>query len=162
MVFTWWVKAANCNVAVGDTCEFEVSSGANHVVQYFTAQKRTNTTVKPYTVPAADVAKWKPYVDEEGYLYMRFNTNKYSGAMTVKTDAPAEKDPTYPAATVALACEGTKVMVYVSRPQTVKVFDMAGVKQAEWAAQPGTPHELNLAPGAYMVEGEEEKIAINL
>ena len=93
---------------------------------------------------------------------MRFNSNKYAGGMTVKTDAPEEKDPTYPASTIALVCEGTKVMVSVSRSQTIKVFDMAGAKQVEWAAEPGTPHELNLAPGAYMVEGEEEKIAINL
>lgn len=162
MVFTWWVKAANCDVAVGDTCEFNVSNGADHVVQFFTAPKRTSTAVKPYTVPATDVAKWKPYVDEEGFLYLRFNSNKYAGGMTVKTDAPEEKDPTYPASTIALVCEGTKVMVSVSRSQTIKVFDMAGAKQAEWAAEPGTPHELNLAPGAYMVEGEEEKIAINL
>ena len=162
MVFTWYVKAADCNVAVGDTCDFKVSNGADHVVQYFTAPKRTTSKVFPYTVPAADVAKWKPYVDEDGYLYLRFNSGKYLGGMTIKTDAPEEKDPTYPAATIALTCEGTKVMVSVSRSQTVKVFDMAGVKQTEWTAEPGVPHELNLAPGAYMVEGDEEKIAINL
>lgn len=162
MVFTWYVKAASCDVAIADSCEFAVQNNDPHVRYFFTAQKKTSTAVRPYTVPKEDVAQWKEYVDEDGFLYLRFNSNKYTGYMTIKSDAPAEQDPTYPSSTISMVCEGTKVIVNVSEIQNISITDLSGSPLDQWTAEPGTPHELNLDPGAYILEGNKEKIAINL
>jgi hypothetical protein len=61
-----------------------------------------------------------------------------------------------------VACDGTKVVVMVSQPQTIAVYDESSVKKAEWNAEPGTPHELVLPVGKYTLVGENEKIEINL
>lgn len=162
MTFTWWIKAANCQVAIGDSCEFNVANGADHVIKYFVANKRTNTAVKPFTITSDEVAQWKPYVDDDGFLYLRFNSDKYAGWMTIKSNAPEETNPTYPASTIAVKCEGTQVVVKVSVAQHVAIKDATDTIVDQWDATPGVAHTLTLSAGKYTLEGENEKIEINL
>lgn len=164
MTFTWWVKAAHCMVAVADSCEFEVDEADPHVHYFFTALKRTNTAVKPYVVPKEDVALWKDYVDEDGFLYLRFNSDKYAGGMTVKSDAPEETDPTYPASTIAVVCDESESIVYVrvSVAQTIVITDSNEEEVDRWEAEVGETHTINLPAGNYILQGESEKIDIKL
>jgi hypothetical protein len=149
-------------VAIGDSCEFNVANGADHVIKYFVANKRTNTAVKPFTITSDEVAQWKPYVDDDGFLYLRFNSDKYAGWMTIKSNAPEETNPTYPASTVSVSCEGAQVVVKVSEAQHIVIKDAVDAVVDQWDASPAVVHTLNLSAGKYTLVAENEKIEINL
>lgn len=82
--------------------------------------------------------------------------------MTVKSNAPEETNPTYPASTIAVKCEGTQVVVKVSVAQHIAIKDSAEAIVDQWDATPGQAHTINLPAGKYTLEGENEKIEINL
>ena len=134
----------------------------DHVLYSIAAPQRTSTDTIPVSIPKDEIAKWRDHIDEDGFLYIRFFPGSNAGTMLIDSNAPEEQDPTYPASTISMVCEGTKVIVNVSEIQNISVTDLSGTQMDQWSAEPGTPHELNLSPGAYILEGSKEKIAINL
>ena len=82
--------------------------------------------------------------------------------MTITTDAPADVDPEYPKTTIAVACEGTTVVVNVSEAQHIAIKSTADAIVDQWDATPGVAHTLTLSAGKYTLGGENEKIEINL
>lgn len=153
--------SAACEVYLADTCAINRTKAD---APYWLVYKDTVKSTKPLTIPASKIASWADRLDEEGCFYGLFYTtaNSTNRKLTFTTNAPEETDPTYPASTIAVACDGTKVVVMVSQPQTIEVYDESSVKKAEWNAEPGTPHELVLPVGKYTLVGEKEKIEINL
>lgn len=157
MTFT---PAKKCSVYVATDCNITLSSTATNLLYYKALTAASNTT----TITAEEIAGWANRVSEDGYIYMRLQHTESIGSykMAMKSTAPKDADPTYPASTISVACDGTKVVVMVSQAQTIEVYDEQSVKKAEWAAEPGTPHELVLPAGKYTLSGEKEKIEINL
>lgn len=155
-----FTPAKKCTVYVATDCNITLSFQEPNLLYYRQLTATSNST----TITADKIAEWAKRVDEDGYIYMRLHHTESIGTykMTIKSQAPQDADPTYPASTIAVACDGTKVVVTVSRSQTIAVYDEASVKKAEWEAVPGTPHELVLPVGKYTLVGEKEKIEINL
>ena len=168
MIFTSQNRGAGCVVAVGDTCLFDAAVSdplPPHVIYSFTALRRTTSATRPYTVPAETVAQWRQYIDEDGYLYLRFNSGTSAGDMDITSTAPEETDPVYPASTVAIECvDGNpgNLSVSVSADQHLTVIDAVGTTVSEWDAVVGTPHSVSLSAGLYTLVGTDENLTIQV
>lgn len=165
MIFGWKNKSAACDVAIADTCSFAVSKTNARVVYYFQTRKSATSGPRPYTIPADTIAKWRERVDEDGYLYIRFNPGTNPGNMTIQSTAPEETDPVYPASTIAIACvEGNpgELSISVSVDQHLTLVNATGTTVSEWDAVVGTPHSLSLSSGLYTLAGENENLTIQV
>ena len=87
MKFKWGTNQSTCPTYIGDTCDFKANASNSHVIANKAIAK--NGT---WTISAEDIAEWEEYVDEDGYLYIRFNPG-YAAKMTISTTAPEETDP---------------------------------------------------------------------
>lgn len=157
--FTVSSVSGNCEMYVAKDCDITQSQTAPNLLKY-QLLKPTQTV----TIPAEDVDSWEKDVDEDGYIYVRFQ-HKVSGTCRVhlKSSAQEEHDPTYPAATIAVQCvEDSKVVVSVSEDQTIVITDENGDDVDTWEAVVDETHELKLSPGKYILQGKGEKIDINL
>lgn len=158
MTLTLTPKAA-CQLFFATDCDISLSSTAENLLHYHKLTSSSNTV----TIPAETIASWAERIDEEGCMYARFNhTSSGKFNMHLVSTAPKDTDPTYPATTIVVLCEGSKIVVNVSEAQSIVVIDEAGTEKAKWDAEPGTPHELNLPPGNYSLAGEREKISLKL
>ena len=154
--------ANKCSVYVATDCDITLSTNKETTPNLLYFNQFTQSK-KTFTISADEIASWAPRVDANGYIYMRMqHTLSGTFKMTMQSTAPKDADPMYPASTIAVACDGAKIVVNVSQAQTIEVYDEASEKKAEWNAEPGTPHELVLPVGKYTLVGEKEKIAINL
>lgn len=152
---------SNCDVYIADTCGTNIAKAD---MPYWLRYKTTIKSSSPLTIPADEIASWADRIDDEGFFYAVFYTSATSTnrKLTFTTTKPEETDPTYPASTIAVVCDGGKIVVNVSEAQTITVIDELGAVMDKWDAEPGTPHELNLPPGNYSLAGEKEKISLKL
>jgi hypothetical protein len=159
MAITFSAKK-ECHVYIAKDCNITQDNTAENLLYYVKFTTSNNTD----TIPAEEIARWAGSVDDEGYIYARFHHTQSVGQyqMTLTSTAPAETDPSYPGSTIAVACEGTSVVVQVREPQTIVITDEQGAEQDRWEAEPGTPHVLTLPVGNYTLQGENEKIEIKL
>lgn len=171
MKFTWRNSSANCTAFIGDNCSFAANRNDSHVVDY-----QAITRNGSWTILAADLAEYEERVDEDGFLYIRFNTTA-AGTMTISTTAPDEVDPApvvYPAATVSVVCNGEPTSsgqvftVSVSAEQTLNIYP-GPVKNISsrtpietWSQTPSQTHNMTLQTGVYTLVGENETIQIEV
>lgn len=151
----------NCTAYIANTCAMNIDKAD---ASYWLLYKSIFKSTSPLTITAEDIAKWADKIDAEGNFYAIFYTkaNGTNRTLTFTTTKPEETDPTYPASTIAVVCEGSKIVVSVSEAQSITVIDESGAETAKWDAEPGTPHELKLTPGNYSLAGEKEKISLKL
>ena len=151
----------NCTAYIANTCAMNIDKAD---ASYWLLYKSIFKSTSPLTITAEDIAKWADKIDAEGNFYAIFYTkaNGTNRTLTFTTTKPEDTDPTYPASTIAVVCDGGKIVVNVSEAQTITVIDESGAEKAKWDAEPGTPHELNLPPGNYSLAGEKEKILLKL
>lgn len=151
----------NCEVYIADTCGMNISKPD---MPYWLRYKASVKSSSPLKITADEIASWAEKIDDEGNFYAIFYTqaNSTNRKLTFKTNKPEETDPTYPASTIAVVCDGGKIVVNVSEAQTITVIDELGAVMDKWDAEPGTPHELNLTPGNYSLASEKEKISLKL
>ena len=166
MTFKGTFNASTCPVYIGDTCFFAASTNA-HVITTFTLAKGTNKTKK---LTAETINGWADRVDDEGYIYIRFNADR-AGNMTISTNAPAEEDPEepeIPAATIAVSCIGEAdtetgaqtIAVTVSAEQDL-VLKQGTTPVSNWHQLPtDAAHNEILAPGTYTLSGADEEVTI--
>ena len=152
---------SDCEVYFADTCGMNINKPN---MSYWLMYKAKVKSSSPLKIPAEEIAKWADRIDAEGCFYAIFYTSASSTnrKLTFTTNAPQDADPTYPATTIAVVCEGSKIVVNVSEAQSIVVIDESGAEKAKWDAEPGTPYELNLPPGNYSLAGEKEKISLKL
>ena len=84
-----WEGNGRMTTYVGDTCIFSMETSDPHVI-YSKSFSRKGTT----TVTADVVNSWESSVDDEGYLYIRFNPGT-SSRVTFVTEKPITPDPVY-------------------------------------------------------------------
>jgi len=148
-----------CEMWVANDCDIKrVATDANVLYNRVLSASRNTITIK-----AADIDSWADKVDEDGYIYIQFY-HTISGTYNAHLESTAEpeQDPTYPGATIAVQCEGGNVVVKVREAQTIVITNEAGAEMDQWEAVVGEAHELNLAPGKYILQGKAEKIDIKL
>ena len=155
--------SADCFVYLADTCGMtRTKEDAPYLLKY----KEKVKSSQPLVITAEDIASWgeRERIKNEGYFYAIFYTeaNSTNRKLTFTTDAPEETDPVYPTSTVAVVCDGTKVVVSVSEEQHITIWSVTDEKVAEWDAVPDDPHEVNLTPGTYVLEGKSDKIQLIL
>lgn len=160
MTFT---PAKKCSVFVATDCNISLSATASNLLYHTVLTTSSNST----TITEDVIAGWADRVDDDGYIYMRLHHTESIGTykMKLQSTAPADTDPVYPTATIAVACdETTKPFVEVSQTQTLTIKNETGttVKTITDAA-PNTKYPLSDLPaGKYTVKGETEEITINL
>lgn len=154
---------SNCFVYFADTCGMNTSKKD---ADYWLVYKDTIKGQTPFVIPAEKIASWADQIDEEGSFYGLFYTSANgTRKLTFTTNAPAEVDPVYPAATIVVACnEEKQPFVKVSEAQTITIKNEAGTVVKTIAdAQPDTQYFLSELPvGKYTLEGKNEKIIVNL
>ena len=153
------------------TCDLYIASDCNILLDVYDADNLLKYDVlqggnTPLTIPQSEIASWASRVDEEGYIYMRFE-HQINGAyyLHFTSTAPAETDPVYPTSTVTVACDNlNRPYVEVKTAQTITITNEAGGMVGQPIdAQPDTKYFLSeLGSGTYTLQGETETITINL
>lgn len=153
-----WSGNKACPTFVGDTCKYSNKLSDPHVL-YGKSIARGGSL----TITAAEIEEWADRVDDEGNLYLMFYPSG-NGTMTISTSAPAETDPVYPSATVAVVCldNNGKVQVSVSTDQHITIRNAAGAVTREWDAVAGSPEQFTLDAGTYMLTGNTETITLQV
>ena len=155
-----YTNGSNCQVRIANDCKITSSSTASNVLYAVNLTAAKNSV----TIPAEDIASWAENIAEDGNFYARFHHTQSIGQwqMQLHSDAAPDADPVYLASTIAVTCAESQVIVNVSEAQTIVITDEAGAQIDTWDAGPGTPHVLNLPVGKYTLQGEKEKIELNL
>ena len=155
---------ADFHLLFSDTCKIANYEGGEGV-KFYKKLRNKNT----YTMTAEDVGTiLAPLADEDGYIYVRFYTEKSGGGnLTIVSTAPKDHDPVYPSLTVSIECEGNQVQVISRIAQQITIMDMLGTPKEAWNAEVGVPHVVTLPSGTYVLicvnaEGKSEKIALML
>ena len=154
---------ADFHLLFSDTCKIANYEGGEGV-KFYKKLRNKNT----FTMTAEDVETiLAPLADADGYIYVRFYTEKSGGSLTIVSTAPKEQDPVYPSLTVSIVCEGNQVQVISRIAQQITIMDMLGTPKEAWNAEVGVPHIVNLPSGTYVLicvnaEGKSEKIALML
>ncbi len=162
-MYATWDGQKMCKLLVSGRCTIGTNGSSESIVYY---EEMTGGTT--YTIPAADLTDWDASVDADGYIYMRFYSDK-AGSLTLSSTAPDETDPEEPSSevrrvTVFVACleDATGIQVHVSRQQTIRIYDVDGNEIWQQTVQPGQPQSLPLQPATYTLIGEYDQIEIHL
>lgn len=155
---------SDCEVYIADTCGM---TRTKKDAPYWLKYKEIVKSSKPLVIEAGEIESWKDRIDEEGCFYGLFYTTASSTTrnLTFTTNAPEEKDPVYPAATIVVACDDEKKpFVQVNEVQTITIKNEAGsVVKTIPDAQPETKYSLSELPaGKYTLVGQTEEIVVNL
>lgn len=171
MTFQWLSNSSTCPTFIGDNCSFTANKNDVHVLKNQTIAKKGT-----WTVTAENLAKWADKVDEDGYLYIRFNPGS-AGQMVISTTAPEEEDPApilYPTATISVVCDGEPTaagqpyIIRVSAEQDLSVYpgepdDIASRTPIEtWHQTTDTTHQIVLKSGVYTLKGADETIRVEV
>ena len=85
-----WGGSVKLPTYIADACSYTLSSNNSHVLQY--AEIKSGGT---FDISAATIDTWASRVDEDGYLYVRFNpTNQ--GPVLFASTKPEDVDPIIP------------------------------------------------------------------
>ena len=162
MTFQWQTNQSTCPTYIGKNCSF--SEDSDDVLRSKNIPRNGTWTIRA-TGSTVSVDTWANYVDEDGYLYVRFSPDE-AGEMTISTTAPEEEDPApivYPAATIFVQCAGEptatgqQFSVQVSEEQDLHI---EGGEQ--WHQSPNETHSLTLSTGVYTLVGAEQSVQIKV
>lgn len=148
-----------CNVFIATDCNITTSPTAANVL----ATGSVNSS-RSKTFTADNIASWSPRVDEEGYVYFRFNCT-YTGTyyITISSTAPEEKDPVYPAMTVSVSCdEAGNAVVRVSEDQHITILQGTTERKSFDAVVGQTYTISDLPAGTYVLRGKNDEIELKL
>ena len=163
-MYATWEGTKMCKFLVSGSCTIGTNGDVASVIYY---QEMTAGTT--YTIPASEMAEWPTYADADGYIYMRFYSER-SGRMALTSTAPEEVDPpdepepAVPHATIYVTCleAATGVQIQVSKAQTIQIKDADNHLVWQQLVQPGQPADVELQQGNYILVGKKEQIAIRL
>lgn len=147
-----------CNIFVATDCEIGTSPTAPNLL----ANGAVNRTSKK-TFYAADIATWASRIDEEWYVYFRFNNTNDKFKVTLRSTAPEEIDPAYPSSSVAVSCdEAGNAVVRVSEDQHISILQGTEEKRAFDAVVGQTYTISDLPAGTYTLRGQNDEIELKL
>ena len=147
-----------CNVFVATDCEIGTSTTAPNLL----ATGAVNRTTKK-TFSASDIATWASRIDDEGYVYFRFHNSNDKFKVTLRSTAPEEKDPVYPAMTVSVSCdESGNAVVRVSEDQHITILQGTTERKSFDAVVGQTYTISDLPDGTYVLRGKNDEIELKL
>lgn len=163
-MYATWEGTKMCKFLVSGSCTIGTNGDVASVIYY--QEMNAGTT---YTIPASEIAEWTTSADEDGYIYMRFYSDR-SGRMALTSTAPEEVDPpdepepAVPHATIYVTCleAATGVQIQVSKAQTIQIKDADNHLVWQQLVQPGQTADVELQQGNYILVGKKEHIAIRL
>jgi hypothetical protein len=79
-----WGGSVSLPVYIADACEYTLSANNGHVLQYKSISKKGT-----FNILATTVNSWASRVNEDGFLYVRFNPTN-PGSVTFETAKPQE------------------------------------------------------------------------
>ena len=85
-----WKGNVNLPTYIADACSYTLSPNSTHVLKYADVPAKGSVVID-----AATVDSWASGVDEEGYLYVRFNPIN-QGSVIFKSTKPEDVDPEIP------------------------------------------------------------------
>ena len=88
-VLKWANTLTSLPTYVADTCTFGLTTGDPHVIRYTNIREGKQMTIKPEVYE-----EWSSRVDADGYLYVRFNSDR-AGNVTFVCEKPVELEPVY-------------------------------------------------------------------
>ena len=83
-----WVGQRACKMLISGSCTIGTNVNVESVIDYEEAMASGTA----YARSISEMAEWGEYADADGYIYMRFYSDK-AGTMTLSTTAPEEEDP---------------------------------------------------------------------
>ena len=123
-----WSGNSSLRVYLADICNFAASSTDPNLLLYTSIARR-----KSYEVSLETVESWGSKLDEDGYIYVRFNTTE-SGNVTFVTEKPVEEDPVI----TTNPCVESSTKLNLGDQLTLNLnsaFIVYCINYAEWAAQ---------------------------
>ena len=121
-----WSGAVSLPTYISDVCSYTLSSSNSHVLKYVSIARKSSVKID-----AATVDSWASRVDEDGFLYARFNpTNQ--GSVTFITDKPS-----VPSSPCVLGSTELKLNSVVTL-NLASVHTIYRINYAEWQAAGAT------------------------
>ena len=84
LTLSWGNKNVSLSTYLASYCDFVTS--ATDKLKSFVTSKNSSTTIK-----ATEVDSWAEFIEDEGFLYIRFSTTR-KGNVTFTSAKPAEQD----------------------------------------------------------------------
>ena len=152
---------SNCEVYIADTCGMNKSKAD---AAYWLKYKGIAKSTAPLVISADEVASWSDRINEEGCFYAMLYANVNGiRTVTLSTNAPAEKDPVYPAASIALSCdESGNAIVRVSEDQHITILQGTTERKSFDAVVGQTYTISDLPEGTYILRGKNDEIELKL
>lgn len=152
---------SNCEVYIADTCGMNKTKPE---APYWLKYKGIARSTAPLVIGADEIASWNDRIDEEGCFYAMLYANvNGTRKVTLSTNAPAEKDPVYPAMTVSVSCdEAGNAMIRVSEDQHITILQGTEEKKAIDAVVGQTYSISDLPAGTYTLRGQNDEIELKL
>lgn len=129
-----WEGYSTLPTYFADACEFTLSSSNSHVMTYKNIKARGS-----YVATPSIMAAWASKVDEDGFIYVRFNPTNEDYA-TFTSSKPAEVDPEIPIVPTS-PCVLASIELKAGDQLTLNLdsaFTIYRVNYAEFAAQDRT------------------------
>lgn len=123
MTFKWTGTSA-IPTYFADACEFTLSSSNSHVMTYKNVKAKGSSTLTPDNMQA-----WASRVDEDGFVYVRFNPNN-QGRVTFTSSKPAEEDPIIPSS----PCVASSIELKSGDQLTLNLDSAFTIYRIEYAA----------------------------
>ena len=176
MKFQWNTSSNSaCPTYIGKNCSFPPIDDHDDVLRSKEIRRNASWTISA-TGTTYSIDTWADKVDENGYLYIRFNPDD-AGTMKITTTAPEEEDPApivYPAATISVVCdgeptaEGQNFLIRVTSEQAINVYPgeasniASRTPVATWTQTPNETHSLTLSSGVYTLMGVQQSVQIEV
>ena len=130
MTFKWTGTSAIPSY-FADACEFTLSSSNSHVLTYKNVKAKGSSTIT-----VANMETWASRVDEDGFVYVRFNPNN-QGKVTFTSAKPVEEDPVIPTNSCVLNSIELKANDQITL-NLDSAFTVYRINYSEWATTGAT------------------------
>ena len=129
-----WTGTSTIPSYFADACEFTLSSSNSHVMTYKNVKAKGSATLT-----VENIQEWANRVDEDGFIYVRFNPNN-QGRVTFTSEKPAEEDPQEPVVPTS-PCVANSIELKANDQLTLNLdsaFTVYRINYNEWVATGAT------------------------
>ena len=155
-----WLSNTQCPTYMVDTCSpSSWNRDDARIIEYKNIARRGT-----WTITEAEWTSWANRMDPDGYIYLRIVPSTSTNAnMVITSSAPEEKDPVYPAMSIAVSCdESGNAYFRVSEDQHVVILEGTTEKQSFDAVVGQTYSISDLPAGTYTLRGQNDEIELKL
>lgn len=137
-----WTGTSTIPSYFADACEFTLSSSNSHVMTYKNVKAKGSATLT-----VENMQEWANRVDEDGFIYVRFNPNN-QGRVTFTSEKPVEEDPQEPVVPTS-PCVANSIELKANDQLTLNLdsaFTVYRINYSQWVATGATLTWTGLEP----------------